>query len=177
MAGIVYPVVVSERTTDGHWWACTWCAAVAGARLHSGGKVPGTYREAQLLAGHGGDPNLYDGSTTEHLLRACNARYHFGWKAETLSKEARSEWLQTPGHGAILSVIAAKLPSRLRRWDPRFTGGHRVTIFTNARGHVVYLDPLAPQGYAGDEVTAADRLDRALMEQSAVLVWAPGTRG
>jgi len=69
------------------------------------------------------------------------------------------------GTGIILFGRNGNLPSgdSWRRWDPSFSGIHAVSVFPLGNGKSRVLDPEAPMGFQGDEVS-----------NTKILKWASG---
>jgi hypothetical protein len=67
--------------------------------------------------------------------------------------------LRIPALAIAAIGVNARLPARLRKWDPAFAGDHMATVITRAPGvEPTFLDPEAPMRYAGDPITYAELL-------------------
>lgn len=64
--------------------------------------------------------------------------------------------LSKPGRAYLLAGSLGHYPADdpLRRWQPKYEGGHAVCVLPVAGGQVHWLDPLAPNQYAGDLISA-----------------------
>lgn len=101
-------------------------------------------------------------STDDILAVAVQRRY--GLTLRPLDIELDPA-LDRIGTALVLIGVNGRLPAghTLRRWDPGFIGGHAVTVIPKGAGKVLWLDPEAPMGYAGDTTDTA-----------TVLRWANG---
>ena len=87
------------------------------------------------------------------------------------ASSALEQLLARAGLAITAEGVNARLPARLRHWDPAFAGTHQACFVTGA-GTVTILDPEAPMGYAGDPITAAEVL--SWWDRSAVRFLAVG---
>lgn len=79
--------------------------------------------------------------------------------------------LDTPGLVIVAAGVNSRMPARLHRWDPAFTGSHAVCFATSETG-ITILDPEAPDKYAGDPITRAEAL--AWWDRTSVRYWRIG---
>lgn len=148
--------VCSEREADGRWEDCTWASGVMLANEAYGDIVhPHTQAEYEALRDASGDVPTPDspGSGIKDLLKGFAERY--GWIPRRLYGFAPVA--DSPvGTALVIAGLYAKLPARLR-WT-NFTGAHAFAIVKIAEGPAGWwvLDPLAPQGYAGEAATEAE---------------------
>ena len=101
-------------------------------------------------------------STDDILAVAVKRRY--GLTLRPLDIELDPA-LDRVGTALVLIGVNGRLAAghTLRRWDPDFIGGHAVTVIPKGAGKVLWLDPEAPMGYAGD-----------ITDTATVLRWASG---
>lgn len=76
--------------------------------------------------------------------------------------------LAQPGRALVVTGTFRGLPAghRLRRWQPGFVGGHAWTVVPVTGSAVLWLDPLAPMGHAGDAAT---------VDEVMACAWTPGS--
>lgn len=154
------PVVWSERDepNGAPWRDCTYSAGLM-ALVHAGElDYPlGIYTVAERQALERADSRPDEtGANAGNLDEAIRVRYNRTLRRATLPL---AQLLQVPNLAVIVPGSLGAFPAghMLRRWDPAFTGGHRLTILTGPGGPVVrWLDPLAPWKFEGDEVYATD---------------------
>jgi hypothetical protein len=151
------PPFVNERFDGPPFWACTFTALLNGANVGWLGQKPATHAEVAALAGASGDDDTHGGSQSSHMIRALKVRYKAALRIERCSEKEALRRLA--GGGALVAgVTYGELPSRYRRWSPRFKRGHRVTVIGLSGDRTRLLDPLAAQGpdYAGEWITWSD---------------------
>lgn len=149
------PTVWSEREPGG-WHDCVYSAvlmAVAGggyafgATLNTDAEREAFERSQTLRAPEaGGNFTAADQATTNR----------YGIQLHPTSDLAGL--LARPGLAIAVAGSNDRLPTRLRRWDPTFSGGHAATVVTLAPAGLLWLDPEAPMGYAGEPISAAELL-------------------
>jgi hypothetical protein len=95
-------------------------------------------------------------------VAAAKARYGITIQSPTPYTQAQLKAvLSVPGRAY---AVAGKLSNfalghAIRRWAPSFGGFHAVCVIPLGGGLVLWLDPMAPRGFAGDKVTVADVAD------------------
>jgi len=57
------------------------------------------------------------------------------------------------GWGFSLAGLNANFPAGAKVWDPAYKGAHQVCVVPLGGGKVLWLDPEAPMGYAGDKLS------------------------
>lgn len=102
------------------------------------------------------------GASLIDLTTAVKRRYNLNLVAPP---EALAVALTKTGRAYVLQGTPANLPAghTLRRHDPSFTGGHAVCVVPIGWGYSLWLDPLAPNKYAGELVT-----------NTTIIKWATG---
>ena len=151
------PVVWSERPelNAASLKDCTYSGALQA--LVFGGKVEyqhGIYTAAEREALERSDDQPDEtGASLDDVIVAVKRRYGID-----LVKN-RVELLDQHHDRADLAFVIQGVNGNLaaghpqRRWDPSFVGPHCVTIIPTGDGtHVKWLDPLAPNKFAGDTV-------------------------
>ena len=151
------PVVWSERPEPNASGLkdCTYSAGLQ-ALVH-GGKVDyalGIYTVAEREALERSDDQPNEtGASLSDLIVAVKRRYNVDWvqsRVELLAQHHARVDLAFVIQGVNGNLPAGHLQ---RRWDPDFTGPHCVTIIPKSNGtHVLWLDPEAPNKFAGDTV-------------------------
>jgi len=151
------PVVWSERPEPNASGLkdCTYSAGLQ-ALVH-GGKVDyalGIYTVAEREALERSDDQPNEtGASLSDLIVAVKRRYNVDWvkrRVELLAQHHARVDL-----AFVIQGVNGNLPAShpQRRWNPTYTGGHCVTIVPKGDGtHVLWLDPLAPNKFAGDTV-------------------------
>lgn len=102
------------------------------------------------------------GGNNVATLAAVNKRYGVTFKH--LTDHSASSLQVALGHvgwGMSLAGMNSHFPVGARVWDAAYKGAHQVCIIPLGGGAVLWLDPEAPMGYAGDRISA-----------TAVLAWA-----
>lgn len=134
---------------------CVPCSGVMAANGMTLGAIPTTLAEAEALRRDAGVPPG-GGMTTAQLNAGLRKRYGFEMAVVAVP-------VVPPNHVATISGKLSNFPAghRLRRWDPTYTGGHRVMVAADATGALGWADPLAPnvvngQPWKGEPVTAAE---------------------
>lgn len=145
--------VCTEREPGGRWTDCTWASGVMLANEAYGAKaLPQTRREYEALRAASGD--LVGGSNTDDLKRGMTARY--GWEPATTVLTWAQLKSQPVGTAWAVQGLYGRLTTHLRRWDPTFTGAHCTMVVKYGAGKWKWFDPLATQGYAGEDISEAD---------------------
>ncbi len=92
------------------------------------------------------------GADIPDLIVAVRRRY--GLTITESRSEGLTAALATTGIALAIQGRLSNLPAghAQRRWDPDFTGSHMVCVLTGGAGRNVWLDPLAPNKFAGDMV-------------------------
>jgi len=151
------PVVWSERPEPNATGLkdCTYSAGLMG--LVHGGKVDyalGIYSVAEREALERSDDQPNEtGASLDDLVLAIKRRY--GIALTKIGVEFMADRHGRTDLAFIIQGVNGNLPAGhpQRRWDPTFTGGHCVTVIPTGNGtHVRWLDPLAPNKFAGDTV-------------------------
>lgn len=151
------PPFVNERFDGPPFWACTYTALLNGANVGWLGQKPATHAEVAALAGASGDSDTRGGSRSSHMVRALETRYKINVSLERCS-QAEAQRRLANGYALVAGVTFGELPTRYRRWSPKFKLGHRVTVIGWSAGRTRILDPLAAEGpnYAGEWITWSD---------------------
>jgi hypothetical protein len=151
------PPFVNERFDGPPFWACTFTALLNGANVGWLGQKPATHAEVAALAGASGDSDTRGGSRSSHMVRAMKVRYKTSVAIERCSEKEAQRRLAN-GYALVAGVTYGELPTRHRRWSPRFKLGHRVTVIGWSAGRTRLLDPLAAMGpgYAGEWIAWSD---------------------
>jgi hypothetical protein len=151
------PPFVNERFDGPPFWACTFTALLNGANVGWLGQKPATHAEVAALAGASGDDDTHGGSRSSHMIRALKVRYKASLAIERCNEREVLRRLANGG-ALVAGVTYGELPTRYRRWSPRFKRGHRVTVFGLSGGRTRLLDPMAAKGpdYAGEWITWSD---------------------
>lgn len=164
------PVVWTERGEPGslHVYHCTECAILMALVFGGHTEFPKgiyTVAEREAFVDAVRDHPHLAGSTLPQAVADSRARY--GHALPLHGPADLPALLRTPNLALVLQGQNGNLPygHNLRRWDPSFSGIHAVTILTmqNAAGQARWLDPEAPNLYAGQLVT-----------QAVVCQWAAG---
>lgn len=96
------------------------------------------------------------GDTLPDIDRAVERRYGVQMhKLPVTTTAALAAELAKPGRAYLLTGQLKFYPpgDPLRRWDPLYEGGHAVCVVPLGEGTVRWLDPLAPNRFAGDTIT------------------------
>lgn len=151
------PPFVNERFDGPPFWACTYTALLNGANVGWLGQKPATHAEVAALAGASGDPDTRGGSRSSHMVQAMRVRYRTAVKIERVGTDEAQRRLAS-GYALVAGVTYGELPTRHRRWSPRFKLGHRVTLIGWSAGRTRILDPMAAEdpSYGGEWITWAD---------------------
>lgn len=166
----IRPVFVSERERPGIWvdgksWDdARWedCGPVSVIHLvnaTTGRLKPATMtldeaEKLRLAAGYG--PR--GGTNIQQLAAAAVVRYRIPLPRRVAGYLAIWNALK-PGYGAAVAGSMGAFPDghRLRRHAPRFEGSHAVYVQRETTtDRVLWIDPLAPSGYAGEWVSRDD---------------------
>jgi hypothetical protein len=152
-----FPPFINERFDGPPYWACTFTALLNGANVGFLGKKPASHGEVRALARSSGDADLRGGSKSRHMIRAMKARYNKPMGLEALPPRRVQERLGS-GWALVAAVTYGQLPVHYRRWSPRFTKGHRITLIGWDGRHTWILDPMATKGhgYAGEKILWSD---------------------
>jgi hypothetical protein len=148
-----FPPFVNERFDGPPWWACTFTALLNGVNVGYLGRKEASHREIRALARASGDVDLSGGSKSSHMVRAMRARYGIRVQIESLPPRRAQERLAS-GWALVAAVTYGDLPKHYRRWSPRFTKGHRITLLGWDGRRTMLLDPLATKGqsYTGEPI-------------------------
>lgn len=165
--GVYIPPNCTEREPGGYE-DCTWCTGVViNNAAHGRVVVPNTRREYEALRVAGGDGPAEkpgDGSNYYQLCMGMERRYD--WQPKRLGFPGTravtdSEVLDILDPGIVAGVQGGfrlfSRSHRLRRWDTNFLGGHSGTMIrVDGQQRVWWLDPLAPNSYAGEWMSFAE---------------------
>ena len=149
-----FPVVWSERPEPNASGLkdCTYSAGLTA--LVYGDKVvypKGIYTVAEREALERSDNQPDEtGASLSDLIVAIRRRY--GITLTQNSPASLSAWLDKDDIALVVQGKMGNLGSTLRRWDPSFTGGHSVCVVNLPGDRYIWLDPLAPNKFAGDVV-------------------------
>lgn len=152
------PTVWSERRSIPPWDQCTEGAYLM-ALVYGGWRAfpEGMYTDEErnaLDAATPPDPPA--GGSTFPLLDTGAAR-RYGVTLHRIpdgAKEGLRRQLNIAGQAFAIAGSLANFPPghRLRRWDADYEGGHAVCVVSLGDGLCWWGDPLAPMGFAGDQV-------------------------
>ena len=151
------PVVWSERPEPNATGLkdCTYSAGLMG--LVHGGKVDyalGIYSVAEREALERSDDQPNEtGASLDDLVLAIKRRY--GIALTKIGVEFMADRHGRTDLAFIIQGVNGNLPAghSQRRWDPTFVGPHCLTIVPTGDGTTVtWLDPEAPNKFAGDKV-------------------------
>jgi hypothetical protein len=154
------PVAVwTERESSGGWYDCTYCSALM--VLVAAGKVDyplGIYTRAECNALEEHDTRPDDtGATFADTDLAVLNRYgvamHYEGRISSATLRTR---LGTAGRAYCLAGLNANLPNGVTNWDTGFAGAHAVCVIPQGSGSVLWLDPLAPDRFAGESVAVEE---------------------
>lgn len=154
-----FPVTVMSERGELHGTAykdCTEASAMM-LRAHAGGDFPLGWTDEEREALQWADGKGETGATMDDIMLSMQRRW--GWTGDAVIAPLNSALRRKDGVAFHLAGANGNLPvgHRLRRWQPSFTGGHAWFVRPYGDGARVWvLDPLAPQGYAGDIATVED---------------------
>lgn len=164
------PKVWTERE-PGTWTDCTYSAVLmvlvyAGKTEYPLGIYTGAERNALESSDDRPDGQ---GATFRDTDVAVRRRYGVTMHSPAggrINTAGLRQLLQAPGRAYALAGLNAKLPRSATNWDTGFAGAHAVCVIPNGKGGVLWLDPLAPAGFAGQTVPVEE-----------VLTWAAALNG
>lgn len=175
--------VWSERRESPPWDQCTECAYLMTLLYGGFRSFPlGAYTDAERDAlDDATPPDPPSGGSTFALIDA-GASKRYGLTLDRITDGSRAilrRTLMRPNMGLAIAGSLGGLPQghRLRRWQPRFTGGHAIAIQTRGDGKVLWLDPLAPPTHQGDETTVDNVLAFAWLPSDARVIPKLGLAG
>jgi hypothetical protein len=160
-------VFVSEREA-GPWIDCGPCSAAMVAH-YADPKIAASLATAHAIRGAVPLPHS-GGLTPAQLIRGLD-RAFVGIAGRTTS-HSRGEvpGLVRAGYAVVLSLTYGELPTRLRRWQPSFAGGHSVCLAgVNSSGRFGWFDPLATSGWSGEWVSWTDVMPAVWSQAGAIL--------
>lgn len=161
------PHQCSEREANGDE-DCTWCTGVMyNNAMHGANVRPWVRAEYEALRVAGGDGPAEkpgDGSNYGQLELGIIRRY--GWNPHRVGPPGGAHvsfgtfWASLdPGMGAAVQGSMGVFPrnGHWRRWDPQFGGAHSVYVQReDSRDRVWWMNPSAPNSYAGEWMSKAD---------------------
>lgn len=161
------PQQCTERETNGDE-DCTWASGVMfNNAAHGRNVVPSTRTEYEALRVAGGDgpaENPGDGSNLGQLETGIKRRY--GWDPHRVGPPGGAHvsfetfWRSLkPGMGAAVQGWMGVFDrnGHWRRWDPQFGGAHCSYVQRrDSRDRVWWMNPSAPNSYAGEWMSKAD---------------------
>jgi hypothetical protein len=159
-------LVWSERVEPGGggYKDCTYSSALSLLVFAGKKSFPlGIYTVAEREALERSDDQPDEtGASQVDITTACKRRYRVTLRTVPTSLATA---LTKVGTGLTVAGRNGNLPAghTLRRWQPGFIGGHCVCIIPLGNGRSRWLDPLAPNKYAGD-----------IVNNSTILQWAYG---
>jgi len=165
------PPFVNERFDGPPFWACTYTALLLGANVGYLGRLPATHAEIRKLAKASGDKDLRGGSRASHMITAMNRRYGESVHLDNVGpREARRRL--GSGWAMVCGVTYGELPTRYRRWSPRFKLGHRMLVLGFSGSRTRLVDPMAAKadGFAGEWI-AWDDFAAAWWRQEQLWFW------
>jgi hypothetical protein len=150
------PLVWSEREDPGlPWTDCTYSAVLMLAVYGGWTNFPeGIYTNAErnLLESSDSVPD-HTGANFFATDEAMDFRYGWHpWRIPDGSEVGLRTALGITGRGYAIAGWNRNLSPHLRRWDTVFDGAHAVFVQPIGGGNVLWLDPLAPNMFAGDVV-------------------------
>lgn len=163
-------VFVSERE-PGSWIDCGPCSAAMVAHYtdpHVAASLATAHRIRSAI------PKPHSGGTTPaELIRGLDRAYPaIAGRTSSHSRDQVPDLLRR-GYAVAVCLTASRLPTRLRRWQPSFAGGHTVAMAgVNSSGRFGWFDPLATAGWSGEWVSWSD-VDQAIWTQSGAILAAP----
>ena len=155
------PQVWTERESSGVGWTdCTYCSllmVIVGSGFSAFPLKP--YTEPERKAFRHNDPRLNFAGGVQR------ARERYGLTVASPTPYSQGQLrtaLSAPGRVFAVAGKLSNFPQghKLRRWAPNFTGSHAVAVMPLGNGQVLWLDPLAPNLYAGDTVAVTEVADR-----------------
>lgn len=160
-------VFVSEREA-GHWIDCGPCSAAMLAH-YTDPSIPATLATAHRIRSAIPKPHS-GGVTPAELVRGLDKAYPAIAGRTSSHDRGDVPGLLRSGHAVAVCLTYAQLPSRLRRWQPSFTGGHTVAMAgVNSSGRFGWFDPLGTAGWSGEWVSWAD-VDQAIWTQRGAIL-------
>lgn len=147
------PALCSEiRDPDQRTDDCAWCSANMLANASSGGRHPADLAEAEQIELAAGGP--FPGGSPALAQAGLINRY--GFHPAHATDAANIIAAAKPGTGLAVSGVYGNLP--VARRAPGSTGftGHHEMYFSVEDASVWRMDPLRPQGYAGDPSSLAE---------------------
>ena len=154
------PAVWTEREAGLPWTECCH-SAVLDVLLYGGlpsAKFPaGMYsnNERHGLATQDGLAD-HTGANFVAVGNAVKARYGVTLHAESWSSSQLESALSVAGKAYAVAGSEARHPAGAALWDPYFKGAHAVCMVPLGTTKVLWLDPLAPDRYAGDQVAVSE---------------------
>ena len=135
---------------------CTYCSLLMVLVASGFMAFPlGIYTHEERRAFRGGDARLnFAGGVASAAARyGVTIQSPFPYDQQGLQAA-----LAAPGNAYAVAGRTANFPAGhlIRRWDPAFAGFHAVCVIPQGNGQVLWLDPLAPMGFAGDTVSVTD---------------------
>lgn len=172
------PVVWSERPEPNAQSLkdCTYSSGLMGMVYADFAPFPlGAYTVAEREALERSDDQPDEtGASLSDLCTAIKRRY--GKTVTQNAPAALPGLLATKGIALAVQGVMGNLAAdnRLRRWDPSFTGGHCVCVVPLGDGKALWLDPLAPNKYAGDTILVSTILDHYAQGSGASVTFKAG---
>lgn len=150
------PQVWSERQ-DGPWYACVYAAYLAALAVAGHARWPlGVFTNAERWAFEASQTIKPQGTSGNFTAADQAAATRYGPSRVLRAAADLAVLLATPGLVIAVAGSNDRLVTRLRRWQPAYTGGHAATIVTLGPAGLLWLDPLAPMSYAGEPISAAE---------------------
>jgi hypothetical protein len=140
---------VTERE-PGPWICCAPCSAAMVAAY--AGAAPATLATAHTIRSRAGYPHT-GGCDPTRIRQGMG--HAFGLNTVTAKRErAAIDELLGQDYAIAIALTYGLLPGELRRWSPRFIGGHMAVLAgRHPTGAWGWYDPLAPQGWGGEWVS------------------------
>jgi hypothetical protein len=141
------------------WKDCTYAAGLTGM-VYAGFTAfkLGTYTVAEREALERSDDQPDEtGASLPDLKTAIKRRYG---KDRVVNGSSVLPTLLDGRVGLVVQGTPANFPAghRLRRWQPKFTGGHAIFVYHGSDLKYHWYDPLAPMRHEGDIVTKSEVL-------------------
>jgi len=150
--------VWSERQ-EGSWYACTYAAYLTALVIAGHQRWPlGAFTNAERWAFEASQTIKPQGASGNFTACDQAAANRYGPARVMRTVTDLRALLATPGLILAVAGLNARLVARLRHWQPAYADGHAAAIMTLGPAGLLWLDPMAPMGYAGEPISAAELL-------------------
>jgi hypothetical protein len=164
-------VFVSERES-GPWIDCGPCSAAMVAH-YTDPSIPASLATAHKI--RAAIPRPHSGGTNApDVLRGLDKAFPSIAGRTTSRRRDDVPELLRAGYAVSVSLTASELPSRLRRWQPSFGGGHSCAMagYRSSDGRFGWFDPLGTAGWSGEWVRWED-VRAAIWTSAGYVIAAP----